>query len=129
MLQGRHDAALQIDRRQGNAYFNRGISWLMDRQFRAAIADFTQVIRLGPKKWDGYWLRGDAHYELKQWQRAIDDYTVALRLNQGLVKAYLRRGKALMRLLSWRRASTPRICRTDTGSPRAGGGVCGSVKL
>src|SRR5262249_10567477 len=46
-----------------------------------AIADFTEAIRLDPKRWFIRGLRAGAYYEKKEYDKAISDYTEAIRLD------------------------------------------------
>ena len=44
-------------------------------EYRQAIEDYTEAIRLSPNLVDAYNSRGDAYREEKEYDRAIGDYT------------------------------------------------------
>ena len=51
------------------------------KEFDAAIADYTEAIRLNPKDEALYYNRGNAHFCKAEYDRAIDDYSEAVRLD------------------------------------------------
>jgi tetratricopeptide (TPR) repeat protein len=70
---------------QGAEKFNR-------KDYRGAIADFNQAIRLKPNDAQPYYNRGLAHSRLGAHTGAISDYNQALRLNPKFTDAYTDRG-------------------------------------
>jgi tetratricopeptide (TPR) repeat protein len=72
---------------QGNEKFDR-------KDYKGAIEDYTQVIRLNPSNDDAYFSRGTAHIKLKNYQQAIADFTQVLRIAPNDAEAYFRRGNA-----------------------------------
>ena len=62
--------------------------------YKGAIFDFTQAIRLKPDSDLAYMLRGEAKYSLRQYAAAIADFDTAIRLTPDFASAYLNRGIA-----------------------------------
>ncbi len=83
--QGKELAPVYSNR--GNAYFNLG-------EYRRAIQDYDQALRLDPGYAVAYYNRGKAYTELRVHRRAIQDYDQTLRINPGLAIAYYNRGIA-----------------------------------
>jgi tetratricopeptide (TPR) repeat protein len=67
------------------------------KDFRGAIADLTQVIRLSPKFATAYSNRGVAHDQLGDRKRAIADYGQAIRLDPNSANAYYNRALAYVK--------------------------------
>ena len=63
-----------------------------ESEWDAAIADFTEAIRLDPKLVWAYQGRGDAYRKKAEWNKAIADYTEVLRLDPKNAGAYFGRG-------------------------------------
>ena len=66
--------------------------------YKGAITDYTQAIRLNPDDADAYNNRGNAKGNLGQHFAAIADYDIAIRLNPDDAKAYYNRGTAKSKL-------------------------------
>jgi tetratricopeptide (TPR) repeat protein len=65
-----------------------------NKDFKGAIADYTEAIRLNPNYIDAYNERGIVRYDLKDFQGAIADYNSALKINPNYAQAYNNRGLA-----------------------------------
>jgi tetratricopeptide (TPR) repeat protein len=77
-----------------DVYVSKGVL-LSDRQdHQAAIAAYSQAIRLDAKDSGAYYGRGFSYYKLKDHRRAIDDYTTSIKLNPKGADGYLSRGFA-----------------------------------
>ncbi len=63
-----------------------------DKDFKGAIADLTEAIRLNPNYASAYNNRGVVHYELKDLQGAVADYNSALKINPNDAEVYNNRG-------------------------------------
>jgi tetratricopeptide (TPR) repeat protein len=63
------------------AYFSRGNAWMLKGDNDRAIADYTEVIRLDPKKAGAFNNRGNAWSFKGDNDRAIADYTEAIGLD------------------------------------------------
>jgi tetratricopeptide (TPR) repeat protein len=61
------------------------------RDFAAAIADFSEAIRLAPEDPAAYIQRGYAHHERREADRAIEDFTTAISLKPDSGRAYFAR--------------------------------------
>src|SRR5262249_42564790 len=70
-----------------------GLARLRTKEWKAAIADFTEAIRLDPKSLTGYGSRGIARSELGDLDGAIADFTEAIRLDPKKTDAYSNRGE------------------------------------
>jgi len=66
------------DAAQSNKFKQRGLDYLIKRDFARAIAEFTEAIRLDPKDAELFYYRGNAQSDP---DRAIADYDEAIRLN------------------------------------------------
>jgi tetratricopeptide (TPR) repeat protein len=75
-------------------YSNRGNSYAALKQYRRAMQDYNESLRLNPKDAYAYINRGSAYHGLKQYRRAIKDYNASIRLNPGIYQAYGNRGLA-----------------------------------
>ncbi|MGI8503789.1 MAG: tetratricopeptide repeat-containing S1 family peptidase [Hassallia sp.] len=64
----------------------------LDKDYKGAVADLTEVIRLNPNYTNAYYNRGVVRYELKDLQGAVADYTQAIKINPNYTKAYYNRG-------------------------------------
>jgi len=73
------------------AYFDRGTSYLGEKQFDAAIADFTTVIQLKPDYIEAYSARASAFAAKTQFAKAIDDITKAISLRPVYRPTYYQR--------------------------------------
>jgi len=61
-------------------YSTRGGKYFSERNFDAAIADFTEVIQLEPDNPFAYYKRGLSYTNKKEFDLAIKDFTEAIRL-------------------------------------------------
>ena len=77
------------------AYYNRGIVYGNLGEYRRAIEDYDQALRLNPGYADAYNNRGSAYNNLGEHRRAIEDYGQALRLEPGDAGAYNNRAWTL----------------------------------
>ena len=75
-------------------YFMWGNTKYYLGDYKGAITDYTQAIRLNPDYADAYYNRGIAKSNLGQHFAAIADYDIAIRLNPDYTGAYNNRGIA-----------------------------------
>lgn len=75
-------------------YSNRGASYANLKQYRRALKDYYEALRLNPRDAHVYINRGATYHGLKQYRRAIRDYSAAIRLNPRIYQAYGNRGLA-----------------------------------
>lgn len=78
-------------------YCSRGMEHLEKGNYRDAIEDFTQAIKLRPDIAAGYRFRAMAHAELGNVPRAIADLDQAIRLKPDDLQALLNRGTFFLR--------------------------------
>lgn len=62
-----------------------------NKNYQAAIEDYTRFLQLNPNESKAYWQRGAAWVELGNNQEAIKDYTQCLKFQPGLVHVYITR--------------------------------------
>jgi len=63
---------------------------------RAAIAAFTEAIRLDPEFAEAYSRRGRAYTDLKEFDRALEDINRAIAIDPGVKRAYLARARTYL---------------------------------
>ncbi|MBE9203376.1 tetratricopeptide repeat protein [Synechocystis salina LEGE 06099] len=68
------------------------------KNYRGAIAIFTELILLDPTYADAYFNRGIARARIADYQGAIKDHSQAITLNPQLAEAYKARGKIYWQL-------------------------------
>ncbi|GEM_PF-6624575 len=73
----------QNDRSLAEAYANRGGIYADQGETQKAIADYTQAIRLNPRRDDVFMSRGILYYESGDYRHALADFDAAIRLNPG----------------------------------------------
>ncbi len=73
-------------------YLDRGNDKYESGDYKGAIADYTQAIRLKPNYAEAYYKRGIAKEDLGQYLAAIADYDNAIRLKPNHTNAYVSRG-------------------------------------
>jgi tetratricopeptide (TPR) repeat protein len=73
-------------------YIARGDSYMKEKDYALAIAEYTQAIRLDTNNVEAYVERGRAYSLLGNDDRAIADFTQAIRLNPNYSEAYRLRG-------------------------------------
>ena len=85
------------------SYITRGVAYRQVAEFDKAAADFTDAIRLDPKKVDGYQLRANVFLNQGQMDKAIADYD-QLVLLQPNSNNYRLRGEAYLKKQDWDKA-------------------------
>ena len=80
------------------SYLIRGYKKEKLEDYKGAIADYTQAIRLKPDDDTAYYNRGNAKVKLRQYESAIKDHSIAVHLNPNNAYAYYSRGIAKGRL-------------------------------
>lgn len=89
-----YDRAISLKPDYADAYYNRGITKSLLKQYDSAIADYDKVIRLRPDHFNAYNARGIAKYLLNRHEEAIADYNEAIRLRPDVSYVYYHRGEA-----------------------------------
>ena len=100
------EARQQFDAAIGDAemYLRLGNAAYDSEDYRRAIQDYDEAIRLDPQAALAYHNRGLAYGTLGQYERAIEDYNEAIRLNPQNAMAYYNRGVAYHKLGQYERA-------------------------
>jgi tetratricopeptide (TPR) repeat protein len=80
--------------REPNAgvYHRRGDLYRDTKKYEAAVADYSHVLELDPKRFGVYNDRGNAYLRLGKYEAALGDYTTAIKLDPEEVTAYRNRG-------------------------------------
>jgi tetratricopeptide (TPR) repeat protein len=87
-----------VSQATAESFFQRGEQRYWEDDFRGAIDNYTQAIRLNPSFAAAYINRGLSRFGLQDFQGAIADYTQAIRLNPNFAYAYADRGSARFQL-------------------------------
>jgi uncharacterized caspase-like protein len=87
-------------------FFRRGNDKDNKKDFKGAIEDYNQAIRLKPDYGDAYYSRGSAKSWLDDYKGAIADYSQAIQLNPDYGDAYRGRGNAKSWLEDYKGAIT-----------------------
>jgi tetratricopeptide (TPR) repeat protein len=74
------ESGREVKEVRGIAYANRGFGYTQKRDLVAAIASFSDAIRLHPQYPNAWWGRADAYSTRGEYDAAIADYTEALKL-------------------------------------------------
>jgi tetratricopeptide (TPR) repeat protein len=67
---------------RGDAYESRGFAYCNKGDFKKALADFEQVVKMKPDDAFSYGARGSVYFEQGDYDKAIADYERALALTQ-----------------------------------------------
>ena len=73
-------------------FFIRGGKKSENQDYKGAIADYTQAIKLNPNYEEAYLKRGYNYSLLRNYSNAIADYNRAIKLNPNYEEAYIKRG-------------------------------------
>jgi len=74
--------------------FRRSLQFMMDGDYKNAIAYSTSVIKADPNSSVSYTIRARAYYELNEYDRAILDCNQAVKIDKNNATAYNIRGNA-----------------------------------
>ena len=77
---------------------NQGVDKLDQKDYKGAIADFSQALSLEPQNAKAYFNRGFAYYNLENYQKASEDYAKAIEINPSDAEAFYNRGLAYSNL-------------------------------
>ena len=84
--------AIELDRKYADAYNNRGVAYLTQKDYAAAAADFTQSIEIAPSD-AAYNNRGSIFFSQQKTEEAIADFTAGIKLKAS-AEGYANRGVA-----------------------------------
>jgi tetratricopeptide (TPR) repeat protein len=96
----------QKDDQIAKEYFNSGCDKVSRKNYKGAIADFSEAIMRTPGFKQAYENRGVAKYYLLDLIGAVDDFTKALEIDPNDYNTYGRRGWAKFHLQDYRGAVT-----------------------
>lgn len=86
--------AIDLDPKNAEAYFNRGIAYANKGELNNAIADYDKAIELNPENLNAYLVRGSVHANRRELNKAIADYDKAIELDSENSTAFFVRGSA-----------------------------------
>lgn len=89
-----YDKAIDIDQDYALAFYNRGLSRAIQKEYPKALEDFNRAIEICPNNEDYYAGRGSILRFIKEYQLSIADYGNAIALNNKYASAYYNRGLA-----------------------------------
>src|SRR5207244_13286348 len=84
--------AIEIDPKFAQAFNNRGVAYLTQKNYAAAEADFTRSLELEPSD-AAYNNRGSIYLSQQKIEEAISDFTAAIK-TKGSPEGYANRGTA-----------------------------------
>ncbi len=84
--------AIELDRSYADAYNNRGVAYMTQKDYAAAAADFTRSIEIVPSD-AAYNNRGSILFSQQKIEEAIADFTAGLKLKAS-AEGYVNRGTA-----------------------------------
>lgn len=84
--------AIELDRKYADAYNNRGVAYLTQKDYAAAVADFTHSIEVAPSD-AAYNNRGSIFLSQQKTEEAIADFTAGIKLKAS-AEGYANRGVA-----------------------------------
>ena len=86
------------------AYTNRGNAYKDLGNYRQAIEDYNEAIRLKADLFQAYYDRGNTYGQHGQYQNAIEDFNQAIRLHPNYTKAYNNRGNVYLLMSIYQKA-------------------------
>ena len=75
-----------------NTYWSKGNDAFQKKDYRTAINEYNEVIRLSPNFWSAYGQRGHCYFKLKNWSLAIADLTTKINNDNTDYFSFLERG-------------------------------------
>ncbi|RMG68261.1 MAG: hypothetical protein D6722_11995 [Bacteroidetes bacterium] len=95
---------LQLNPRNGAAYFNRGFARLQLENYPGAVQDFSLSIDINPANPDAYYFRGRAKVGLEDYLGGMMDFNIAIRGEGREARYYRARAEAKSGLEDFRGA-------------------------
>ena len=87
-------AAINLDPKFIDAYFQRANNYMDLERYEEAINDLKVVIDLDPTSRDAYYNIGLAYMDLKKYDESIKNYDMAINLDKTDLPSYVNRGLA-----------------------------------
>jgi tetratricopeptide (TPR) repeat protein len=85
---------IEMDKKNANAFYNRGWLYEIKGDLEKAEKDYTKAIGVNKRHKDAYYNRGLVYIRMKKYEQAIEDFTEAIKLKPSSVDAYCNRGNA-----------------------------------
>lgn len=92
---------IELDPKDVDAYFNRGVAYKKKEQYDLALADYAKVIELSPKDASLYGNRGNIYFLQQKMDLAYNDYTKAIELDPTKAIYFVNRGNLYVRWEQW----------------------------
>ncbi len=77
---------------KAQALYNQGRELVKQGKQQAAIANYTEALKLNPQNALTYYQRGNSYYSQRAYEKAIKDYTAAIKIKPNYNDAYYQRG-------------------------------------
>ncbi len=77
---------------KAQALYKQGQELAKQGKQQAAIANYTEAVKLNPKNASIYYQRGNSYYSQRAYEKAIKDYTAAIKIKANYNDAYYQRG-------------------------------------
>ena len=75
--------AIRADPEFSDAYFERGLAWLVTKRWNDAIDDYDEALVLDPESVPAYYNRAFAYSQIRRPQDAVSDYTEVVEAGPG----------------------------------------------
>ena len=75
----------------GQTLYKKGQELAKQGKQQAAIANYTEALKLNPKKASIYYKRGNSYYSHRSYEKAIKDYTAGIKIKANYEDAYYQR--------------------------------------
>jgi tetratricopeptide (TPR) repeat protein len=85
------EQAVTLQPRNGKAYFQRGITLYMLKEYKSAITDFNAVLKSVSNE-NAFLYRAACLYNVGEFKNAMADYSAAISINPGNAASYYERG-------------------------------------
>ena len=86
------------------AYATRGVTYYELKEYKLAIDDYTQAIKIDSQNAEYYAFRGGIYSFLKEYKQAIDDLTQAIKIDPKKATYYHLRGTTYLQLKDYKQA-------------------------
>jgi tetratricopeptide (TPR) repeat protein len=87
--------AIELDKKYPDAYNNRGVAYLSQQDYAAAVADFSRALELAPSD-AAYNNRGSIYFSQAKFEESIADFTAAIKIKPS-AETYTNRGVGYQR--------------------------------